>query len=211
MPSELPVPPDPLPAAVWEHLERDPALRPILTRHEPKWRDDHGGDVYFGLIRAITYQQLSGKAAGTIFGRFLDLFNDGYPHPEQLLAIDDTDLRAAGMSRSKAQYLKNVAQFWLDERLLHTDWSEFTDEEILDKLTAIKGVGRWTVEMILMFVLKRHDVLPLGDLVVRRNLITTLGVREEDFKGKALDRELARLAEAWRPYRSWVSRLMWEL
>ena len=193
------------------HLSQQQLLAPILAGHTPKWRDNHNGDVYFGLQRSITYQQLSGKAAGTIWGRFLNLFPDGYPHPERLLEMDDADIRAVGMSRSKVSYVKNVAQYWLDNRLINADWEQWTDEEIIEKLTTIKGVGNWTVEMVLMFVLERPDLLPLDDLVVRRNVIELFGVDATAFKGKKLDAELLRLTEPWRPYRSYASRLMWEL
>ena len=193
------------------HLSRHSKLVDIVAKHTPKWRDNHGGDVYFGLQRSITYQQLSGKAAGTIWNRFLELFPDGYPHPERLLEMDDRAIRAAGMSRSKTAYLKNVAQYWLDHQLINADWSRWTDEEIIDKLTTIKGVGRWTVEMVLMFVLERPDLLPLGDLVVKRNVIALFGVDETKFRGKKMDVELRRLTESWRPHRSYASRLMWEI
>ncbi|NJC27592.1 DNA-3-methyladenine glycosylase family protein [Neolewinella antarctica] len=193
------------------HLRQQKLLAPLIKKHTPKIRPDHDGDVYFGLIRSITYQQLSGKAAGTIFGRFLDLFPDGYPHPDCLLEMDDRDLRAAGMSRNKAAYLKNVAQYWLDHRLINTDWNNYTDQEILKMLTSIKGVGQWTVEMVLMFVLHREDLLPLGDLVVKRNVIQLFGVDTEKFRGKKLVAELFRLTEGWRPFRSYASRLLWEV
>ncbi|OAV43348.1 DNA-3-methyladenine glycosylase [Lewinella sp. 4G2] len=194
-----------------DHLRQDTRLAPLLDIHTPKFRDDHGGDVYFGLQRSIAYQQLSGKAAGTIFGRFLDLFPDGYPHPEQLLEMEDEAIRGAGMSRSKTAYLKNVAQYWLDHQLINADWSRYSDEEVLTMLTSIKGVGKWTVEMVLMFVLHREDLLPLGDLVVKRNIIELYGVDTEALRGKNLDAELVRLTEGWRPHRSYASRIMWEL
>ena len=193
------------------HLSQHPRIAPLLKTLTPKYRDDHGGDVYFGLQRSIAYQQLSGKAAGTIFGRFLDLFPDGYPHPEALLEMDDAAIRGAGMSRGKTAYLKNVAQYWLDHQLINANWGQWTDQEILEKLTSIKGVGTWTVEMVLMFVLKRPDLLPLGDLVVKRNLIKLLEVDDTALRGKKLDAELVRLTEGWRPHRSYASRLMWEM
>ena len=191
------------------HLRQEPRLAPIVERYTLKVRPDHGGDVYFGLIRSITYQQLSGRAAGTIFGRFLDLFPDGYPHPERLLEMSVADLRAVGMSRSKASYLHNVAGFWLEHKLIGEDWDKYTDEEVLDLLTQIKGVGRWTVEMVLMFVLQRPDLLPLDDLVVRRNLIALFELH--DLKGKKLIEAMVEAAEPWRPYRSYASRYLWEM
>ena len=190
------------------HLRREPHLAPLVERHTLKPRPDHGGDVYFGLLRSITYQQLSGRAAGTIFGRFLDLFPDGYPYPERLLEFSESDLRAVGMSRPKARYLHGVAEFWLEHKLIDQDWSVLSDQEISDLLTQIKGVGRWTVEMVLMFVLKRPDLLPLDDLVVRRNLIALFGL--EELRGKALVQAMTEAAEPWRPYRSYASRYLWE-
>ena len=197
--------------AIRAHLSREPKIAPVVARLTIPPRPDHGGDVYFGLQRSIAYQQLSGKAAGTIFGRFLDLFPDGYPHPEQLLEMEDDAIRGAGMSRSKTAYLKNVARYWLDHRLINADWEQWTDEEIIDRLTTIKGVGKWTVEMVLMFVLKRPDLLPLDDLVVKRNIIELFGVDTDRFRGKKLSEELNRLCEPWRPYRSYASRYLWAL
>lgn len=191
------------------HLAKEPAIAPLLEKHTLQPRPDHGGDVYFGLLRSITYQQLSGKAASTIFGRFLDLFPDGYPHPERLLDLAISDLRAVGMSRPKAAYLHGVADFWLEHRLINQDWSVYPDDEILELLTRIKGVGRWTVEMVLMFVLKREDLLPIDDLVVRRNLIALFGL--EALKGKALVGAMIEAAEPWRPYRTYASRYLWEM
>ena len=197
------------PARIDAHLSREPTIAPLIDRYTPKERDDHGGDVYFGLLRSIAYQQLSGRAAGTIFGRFLDLFPDGYPHPERLLELSVADLRAVGMSRPKAAYLHNVAEYWLEHKLIDQDWAVLNDAAILDLLTQIKGVGQWTVEMVLIFVLKRPDLLPIDDLVVRRNLIALFGLQA--LRGKALNAALVAAAEPWRPYRSYASRYLWEL
>ncbi len=195
--------------AILAHLRQHPPLGALVDRYELKPRDDHGGDVYFGLLRSITYQQLSGRAAGTIFGRFLDLFPDGYPHAERLLELTEGDLRAVGMSRPKAGYLHGVAEFWLAHKLIDQDWSAYSDQEIIDLLTRIKGVGRWTVEMVLMFVLHRPDLLPLDDLVVRRNLIELFDLHS--LRGKALIAAMTEAAEPWRPYRSFASRFLWEM
>ena len=197
-------------AAAVAHLRQEPRIARLLDRYPPRERDDYGGDVYFGLVRSITFQQLSGRAAATIFGRFLELFPDGYPHPRDLLELDDGALRAAGMSRGKTAYLKNVARFWLDHGLINTDWSARGDDEIIALLTSIRGVGQWTAEMVLMFVLRRPDLLPLDDLVVRRNLIRLFGVDGQKLRGRRLREELLRRAEAWRPYRSYASRVLWE-
>jgi DNA-3-methyladenine glycosylase II len=197
--------------AIRAHLSKEPTIAPIVAAHQIPPRPDHGGDVYFGLLRSIAYQQLSGKAAGTIFGRFLQLFPDEYPHPERLLEMDDDAIRAAGMSRGKTAYIKNVAQYWLDHKLINADWEQWTDEEIISMLTTIKGVGQWTVEMVLMFVLHRPDLLPLDDLVVKRNIIALFGINDTKLKGKKLNAKIIKVTEPWRPYRSYASRFMWAL
>ncbi|MEL6357840.1 MAG: DNA-3-methyladenine glycosylase 2 family protein, partial [Bacteroidota bacterium] len=186
---------------------RDKKLRPLLKTITIEPRPDFGGDVYFGLIRSIAYQQLSGKAAGTIFGRFLQLFPDEYPNPEHLLAFSEQDLRSVGLSRAKANYIQNVAAFFKEEELFNVDWSTMSDDEILKKLTAIKGVGKWTVQMVLMFILHRSDLLPLDDLVVRGRMVELYNLGH--LKGREQTKALEAVAENWRPYRSWASRLMW--
>lgn len=196
-------------ATIRTHLAQEPNIAPLVAALTIPPRPDHDGDVYFGLLRSIAYQQLSGKAAGTIFGRFLDLFPDGYPHPERLLEMEDAAIRSAGMSRAKTAYIQNVAQYWLDHKLIVADWSQWSDAEIITMLTSIKGVGQWTVEMVLMFVLKRPDLLPLDDLVVKRNIIRLFAIDDTKLKGKKLNAELVRVTEPWRPYRSYASRFMW--
>lgn len=199
-----------LPPEAEAHLIRDPRLRPILAMATIEARDDHGGDVYYGLIRSVVYQQLSGKAAATIMGRFLDLFGDRYPQPEQLLALSDEALRGAGLSRAKVGYVRNVAIHFRENKLFALDWSTLPDEAIIEQLLPIKGVGRWTVEMVLIFVLHRPDVLPLDDLVIRNRLVDLLAL--DHLRGRAQRNAIISEAETWRPYRSWVSRLMyaWE-
>lgn len=199
-----------LPAAARAHLSKDPLLAPLLDRIIIEERPDFGGDVYYGLIRSIIYQQLSGKAAGTIMNRFLQLFPEEYPHPEQLLDLSDEALRGVGLSRGKMSYVRNLATFFQEEKLFNTDWESMDDETIIKKLTTVKGIGKWTVEMVLMFLLHRDDVLPLDDLVVRNRLVNLLDL--DHLKGRAQVKAITEAAEKWRPYRSWASRLMyaWE-
>jgi DNA-3-methyladenine glycosylase II len=196
-----------LPEHIARHLAQDPKLVPILAIAEVEDRPDFGGDVYFGLLRAIAYQQLSGKAAATIFQRFLALFPDAYPLPEPLLAFSEAELRSVGLSRAKANYMHNIAQHFTEQHWFGTDWSKLDDEHILQALTAIKGVGKWTAEMVLMFILHRPDVLPLDDLVVRNRMVQLYGLN--GLSGKAQTLALEAAAAPWRPYRSWGSRLMW--
>ena len=182
-------------AKIKKHLSKDPILKQLVDTVKLKKRTAQNS-VYEALLRSISFQQLSGKAATTIHNRFLDLFDDLYPHPAYIQQFTAEDLRAVGLSRQKASYIKNTADFFVEHNLLDKDWTKESDEAILAELTQIKGVGNWTVEMILMFTLKRMDVLPLDDLVVRNGMIELYGVTE---KGRALKKRLLEIAEPWRP------------
>ncbi len=188
------------------HLSKDPILHPLIQNIVLKERTAQKS-VYEALIRSIVFQQLSGKAAGTIHQRFLALFDDNFPDPQRIQTFTPEELRAAGLSRQKAGYVKNVADFFIDHQLIDKDWSTESDEAIIQQLTQIKGVGQWTVEMILMFTLKRMDVLPLDDLVIKNSMITMYQVTE---KGRALKKRLLEIAEPWRPYRTAASLYLWQ-
>lgn len=189
--------------AIKQHLNRDKRLAELIKTIElPQSNPD--GDVYFALTRSIVSQQLSTKAAATIYGRFLDLFDNRYPDIETVLNFSIEELRAVGLSRQKASYIQNVATFF--QRKAAVDWLKLSDDEIIDQLTEIKGVGKWTVEMILMFTLERLDVLPLGDLAIRNRMIQ---LYEVTITGRALKPDLTEIAESWRPYRSVACRYLW--
>lgn len=190
---------------ITQHLSQDPQLSTVIATTKVEW-PDAGEDIYFNLIRAITYQQLSGKAAATIHGRFLNLFTDAYPFPEELLGLDLPTLRSAGLSRQKATYIQNVAEFFQRENLIGKDLADMEDESVIQYLTQIKGVGRWTVEMLLMFTLNRPDVLPLDDLGIQQAIQLLYGFEE---KGKALKKRMLEIAEPWRPYRTYASMYLW--
>ncbi len=188
---------------IFAHLHQDKQLRPAL--HPPALPPlELSPDLYKGLLRAIVFQQLSGKAARTIHNRFLALFPDGYPQASLLLGLPDEALRGAGLSRQKVGYLRNVAAFFQEheaDRLL-----QWTDEELLSALTSIKGVGVWTVQMILLFNLGRPDIFPEKDLGIQKAMQQLYGL---EGKGRALERAMAEQAEQWRPYRSYATRLLW--
>jgi DNA-3-methyladenine glycosylase II len=183
----------------------DPRLEPVLQETEVASLD-LTRDVYGRLLRAIVFQQLSGKAATTIYGRFLHLFPESHPHPEVLLELDMLTLREAGLSKQKAGYLHNVAEHFLAHDLMTVDWSVWSDEAILRELTQIKGVGEWTVQMILIFALGRPDVLPTADLAIQQSMQHLYGL---DGRGKQLARQMLEVAAAWRPHRSLVTRHLW--
>lgn len=175
-----------------------PAMRKHVPHHEPyPLKFERFKDPYKALIRAVVYQQLSGKAAGTIYGRVIALYpGKKHPEPEDILKTKDEVLRAAGLSRQKIAALKDIAQKRLDGIVPHQrSVAHLPDEEIIERLTAVRGVGRWTVEMYLMFSLGRPDVLPVDDLGVRKGAEKMLG---RELNPKLLGEYGAR----WAPWRS---------
>lgn len=188
------------------HLSCDPLLATIIPDIAfPDYGADNT-DVYFGLLESITSQQLSVKAADTIFKRFLALFPNGYPNAELLVDTPHENLRSVGLSNQKAQYMRNTAAFFIEHQLFEKDWANYSDAEVIQTLSSIKGVGKWTVEMILMFVLRRPDVFPIDDLGVRQAMIRLYKV---ELEGKAQYQRLTEIAEAWRPYRTYACRYLW--
>ncbi len=205
------------------HLARDPVMARIIAETPaPKIFNDYAGDVYLSLLESIVSQQISVKAADAIFARFRALFPDNYPQAEALLLKQADELRSAGLSFQKIKYLQSVAEFSLGrtgathERAAH-EWAALdrahldamSDEEIVQYLLPIKGVGRWTVEMLLMFVLDRPDVFPIDDLVIRQRMMVAYPKQTNGLTGKALYRVLQDIAEPWRPYRTTASRYLW--
>ena len=173
----------------------------------PDERDNRGRppDVYGALVRSITGQQLSVKAAASIYGRLLERFDGRTPTPEQILAEDPEALRVAcGFSRAKVKYLRSLAEHVLSGELEIDRLSELPDEEVIRELTAVKGIGEWTAHMFLMFTLHRPDVLPVGDLGVRNAAMREYGL---DAPPPAV--ALQELAEPWRPYRTRACLYLW--
>jgi len=197
-----------------EHLSKNAAFKKVIESTKLK-RITKDANVYESLIRSIASQQLSVKAAATIHGRFLDLFKDRYPDPKVLLKMDLETLRSAGLSRQKSTYVQNVADFFIKEKLLnHKGWSKKSNAEIIEQLTEIKGVGKWTVQMILMFTLRRPDVFPIDDLGIQNAMIKLYqleGKHSKDRSGqKALKAKLLELSEPWSPYRTLACRYLWQ-
>jgi DNA-3-methyladenine glycosylase II len=164
------------------------------------------GDVYYSLLESIVSQQLSVKVADVIFGRFIKLFPEEYPHAKLLLQKDITELRSVGLSQQKANYLLNVATFFEENKISQHDWSAMSDDEIIDFLTQIKGVGKWTVQMLLMFTLQRPDVFPVDDLGIQQGMVKLYQIEET---GKTLKTRMLEISENWKPYRTIASRYIW--
>jgi DNA-3-methyladenine glycosylase II len=161
-------------------------------------------DPYEAIARAIVGQQLSTKAAGSIWERLLEVLGGGTPSPAALLAADPDDLRGAGLSWSKVAYLRDLAERVQDGELDPERLRELGDDDVVEELTRIKGVGRWTAEMFLIFNLGRPDVLAAGDLGIRRAVQRTY---ELDALPDAA--EMERIAEPWRPHRTLACLYLW--
>jgi DNA-3-methyladenine glycosylase II len=161
-------------------------------------------DPYEAIARAIVGQQLSTKAAGSIWERLLEVLGGGTPSPGALLAADPDDLRGAGLSWSKVAYLRDLAERVQDGELDPERLRELGDDDVVEELTRIKGVGRWTAEMFLIFNLGRPDVLAAGDLGIRRAVQRTY---ELDALPDAA--EMERIAEPWRPHRTLACLYLW--
>ena len=191
-----------------QHLKRvDPILAALIDRVgdctlEPRREGTH----FDALLRAIVYQQLSGKAAATIHGRVVDLFGGRAPAPKDLIAIPDETLRGAGLSRQKLSYIKDLAAK-VDRGDVPLDESEvdrLSDDEIIERLVQVKGIGRWTVHMFLIFRLGRPDVLPELDLGVQNAIRRAYKLRKQP---KPVD--VRRIGAKWSPYASVASWYLW--
>jgi DNA-3-methyladenine glycosylase II len=192
--------------AVRRLASADPTLAGLMALAGPFTMEIRGlHDPFEALARNIVYQQLHGKAAAAIHARVLALFGKGKLRPEDVLAAAEGELRAAGLSGAKTAALKDLAAKTLDGTVpTLARLRRMSDEEIVGRLTRVRGIGRWTVEMLLMFRLGRPDVLPVGDLAVRKGFALAYGL-EESPKPKELERH----GERWRPFRSVASWYMW--
>ena len=187
----------------------DPKLARLMDRvgRLPDSREGRpaADDHYGALVRSITGQQLSVKAARAIYGRLTDRFGGRPPTPEEILADDPEELRAAaGLSRAKVQFLRSLAEHVISGELELERLDELSDEEVDAELVAVKGIGTWTADMFLMFQLERPDVLPVGDLGIRRAIERAYELPELP------DPDLMeQIAEPWRPYRTLACRYLW--
>jgi DNA-3-methyladenine glycosylase II len=186
-----------------EHLRRaDPVLAAIIDRVGP-YRPRSTEASFHGLARSIVYQQLSGKAAGTIFGRLLAAASDPLT-PTAILRLSLEDLRRIGLSQQKASYVRDLAERSARGEIDFSSLDSLPDTEIIRVLTAVKGVGLWTVQMYLMFALGRPDVLPVGDLGIRAAI-------KKAYRTRHLPKpdRIEKIARRWHPYCSIASWYLW--
>ena len=185
------------------HLRKsDPVLRAIIERVGP-CRMEYGVPEFCSLAEAIVYQQLNGKAAVTIFNRFAALAGEPLT-PEGILKLNDEQLRSVGLSKQKSAYLKDLAAKTAAGLLDFSRLPELTDDEVIQHLTQVKGIGVWTAHMFLMFSLRRPNVLPTGDYGVQ------MAIRKHYKKRKLpKPKDMEKIAKAWEPYRSVACWYMW--
>ena len=176
----------------------------IATRLERR-KEERPPDAYGALLRAIVGQQLSTKAARTIYLRVVDLFGGATPSPEQLLEASEEDLRACGLSGRKTEYVRDLARHVLSGELELDRLGELGDEEVIEEVVAVRGLGRWTAEMFLLFHLRRPDVLSGGDLGIRKAIQVEYGLGEMPSPTRVIE-----IGEPWRPHRSLASLYLWE-
>jgi DNA-3-methyladenine glycosylase II len=187
------------------HLQKDKKLAKIIGEelHELKLHQN----IPLRLMASIMSQQLSTKVAKVIFHRFLDLFNGKEPKPQQVLDMPFEKLRAVGLSNAKVGYVKNVAAFCIENKITDKKLLKLQNEEIIELLTQIKGVGKWTVEMLLMFSLGREDVFAVDDLGIQQAMIKIYKLPVDD--KKKLKEQLLTISAKWSPFRTYACLHLW--
>ncbi len=188
------------------HLSKDKRLKTIIDLQAPYVLQVRK-KVYLRLCSSILSQQLSTKVAQVLYQRFLDLFDGKEPAPEQILATPATVFRSIGFSNAKASYVHNVARFFIENKITDASLYKMNNEEILGLLTQIKGVGKWTVEMILMFTLGREDIFAMDDLGLKQSVIKLYKIKETD--KKLLRERIEKISLKWAPYRTYACRYLW--
>ena len=193
-------------ASYISHLSKDKKFAKIVSGKEflklTKRRD-----VYLYLCYSIVSQQLSTKVASIIKKRFLNLYA-GKPSPEEILATPFETLRSIGLSNAKTNYVLNVARFAIENGMELRVLAKMSDEEVVEYLTQIKGVGRWTVEMLLMFTLGRPDIFAVDDLGIQQAMIRIYKLDKAD--KKKLREEMLRISQSWSPYRTYACLHLWQ-
>jgi DNA-3-methyladenine glycosylase II len=187
-------------------MRRDPVMRAMITRHGPcGLADSQRADPFEALVQAIVWQQLSWKAALSIYKKVLAVFDGSRcPSPQALIDAPPDALRAAGLSRPKIAYLRDLSAKVLDGALPLTALEAMGDEDVIEALTRVKGIGRWSAEMFLIFKLHRPDVLPVDDLAIAKAIQRAYRLRK-----LPSPRRMRQLGERWRPYRSIASWYLW--
>ncbi|MEO6722015.1 MAG: DNA-3-methyladenine glycosylase [Ferruginibacter sp.] len=188
------------------HLSKDKLLKKVIQQQEA-YQLVKRKNVYLHLCSSIMSQQLSTKVAAVIFARFLALYKNKKPTPKQIVETPIETLRGIGLSYAKANYVQNVCRFFIDEKITDARLDKMSNEELIRYLSQIKGVGQWTVEMILMFTLGREDVFALDDLGIQQAIIKLYNLEAMD--KKTLKEKMIKVSEKWKPYRTYACRYLW--
>jgi DNA-3-methyladenine glycosylase II len=188
------------------HLSKDKKLATIILEPLEPLRTRH--NIPLRLMASIMSQQLSTKVAKVIYHRFLALFNGEEPIPQQVLATPAEILRTIGLSNAKVGYVHNVARFCIEHRIEDHTLLSMSNEDIIALLTQIKGVGRWTVEMLLMFTLGREDVFAPDDLGIQQAMVKLYNIKVTDKKG--IKEKMLKLSAKWKPYRTYACMHLWQ-
>lgn len=187
------------------HLQKDKKFANIIK--EPLSQLQMRQNIPLRLMASIMSQQLNTKVAKIIYKRFLELYEGNEPQPKQVLDTPFETLRAIGLSNAKVNYVKNVAAFCIEKEITDTKLTSLTNNEIIELLTQIKGVGKWTVEMLLMFTLGREDVFAVDDLGIQQAMIKAYNLPAED--KKLLKEKMLKISSKWKPYRTYACMHLW--
>ncbi|MGI8419076.1 MAG: DNA-3-methyladenine glycosylase family protein [Candidatus Levyibacteriota bacterium] len=181
---------------------KEPIMQKLKKEYPAPEFEDRSADLMQSMIKSIISQQLSVKAASTIFGRFQDLFiANSFPTDKEILAMDDEIMRSAGLSYAKIKYVKSVANAFVSDLIDIKKIRKQSDEEVISELIQIHGIGRWTAEMILIFSLQRPDIFSIDDLGIRNAITRLYGISDR--------KEMLELSEKWKPYRSTACWYLW--
>lgn len=190
-----------------EHLSTDKKLKRLLDTVEP-YQLKKRKNICLRLCASIMSQQLSTKVAEVIFKRFLELYGGDEPTPQQIIDTPFDKLRAIGLSNAKVNYVQNVARYLLEHNTDDRKLYKMTNEEVIDFLTPIKGVGKWTVEMLLMFTLGREDVFAVDDLGIQQAMCKVYKIDPAD--KKAMKEKMLKISAKWSPYRTYACFYLWK-
>jgi DNA-3-methyladenine glycosylase II len=188
------------------HLSKDKKLKKVIEKQEPHILIKRKR-IYLHLCSSIMSQQLSTKVAAVIYKRFLALYGKKFPTAQQIVDTPFETLRSIGLSNAKTNYVQNVCTFFIEEQLDDKHLYKMSDEELQQKLVQIKGVGKWTTEMILMFSLQREDIFPVDDLGIQQAM--TKLYKLDVTNKKLLFEQMSKVAEKWRPYRTYACVHLW--
>ncbi|HVX00603.1 MAG TPA: hypothetical protein VHA52_09250 [Candidatus Babeliaceae bacterium] len=188
------------------HLSKDKKLKSLVEGRQPYVLSKRK-KIYLQLCYSILSQQLSTRVARVLRKRFLDLYGGKEPTAKQILETPVSALRSIGFSNAKASYVHNVCRFFIENRLTDAKLHKLSNDEVLALLTQIKGVGKWTVEMILMFTLAREDVFSVDDLGLRQSVIRLYKIKVTD--KKLLREKLEKISSKWSPYRTYACLYLW--